>query len=136
MNRTVNEQPESSATRQRVETVRLTAVGKVFVRTEEDVAAVTDVSFISLRLILPAIDRLLRPGGETVALIKPQFEAGRHDVGKGGVVRNAATRQKVVERIREFGCITLGWEWLGICQSPIQGRAGNIEFLSYWRKPS
>ncbi|MDD2240979.1 MAG: TlyA family RNA methyltransferase [Kiritimatiellae bacterium] len=98
--------------------------------------AVTDVSFISLRLILPAIDRLLRPGGETVALIKPQFEAGRHDVGKGGVVRNAATRQKVVERIREFGCTTLGWEWLGICQSPIQGRAGNIEFLSYWRKPS
>lgn len=98
--------------------------------------AVTDVSFISLRLILPAIDRLLRPGGETVALIKPQFEAGRDDVGRGGVVRDPATRQKVVDRIREFGITTLGWEWLGICQSPIQGPAGNIEFLSYWRKPS
>ena len=96
--------------------------------------AVTDVSFISLRLILPAIDRLLRPGGETVALIKPQFEAGREDVGKGGVVRDPARRQQVVDRIREFGVQTLGWQWLDFCQSPIQGPAGNVEFLSYWRK--
>ena len=96
--------------------------------------AVTDVSFISLRLILPAIDRLLRPGGETVALIKPQFEAGREDVGKGGVVRDLALRQQVVDRIREFGTQTLGWQWLDFCQSPIQGPAGNVEFLSYWRK--
>jgi len=96
--------------------------------------AVTDVSFISLRLILPAIDRLLRPGGETVALIKPQFEAGREDVGKGGVVRDPALRQQVVDRIREFGIQTLGWHWLDFCQSPIQGPAGNVEFLSYWRK--
>ncbi len=98
--------------------------------------AVTDVSFISLRLILPAIDRLLRPGGETVALIKPQFEAGRDEVGKGGVVRDPALRQHVVDRIREFGETALGWQWLDICQSPIQGPAGNVEFLSYWRKPS
>jgi 23S rRNA (cytidine1920-2'-O)/16S rRNA (cytidine1409-2'-O)-methyltransferase len=96
--------------------------------------AVTDVSFISLRLILPAIDRLLRPGGETVALIKPQFEAGRAEVGKGGVVRDPVLRQQVVDRIREFGTQTLGWEWLDFCQSPIQGPAGNVEFLSYWRK--
>ena len=96
--------------------------------------AVTDVSFISLRLILPAIDRLLRPGGETVALIKPQFEAGREDVGKGGVVRDPALRQQVVDRIREFGVQTLGWQWLDFCQSPIHGPAGNVEFLSYWRK--
>ena len=98
--------------------------------------AVTDVSFISLRLILPAIDRLLPPGGETVALIKPQFEAGRDEVGHGGVVRDPAVRQQVVDRIREFAGSTLGWEGLGICQSPIQGPAGNVEFLSYWRKPS
>ena len=98
--------------------------------------AVTDVSFISLRLILPAIDRLLPPGGETVALIKPQFEAGRDEVGRGGVVRDPAVRQHVVDRIREFAGTTLGWEGLGICQSPIQGPAGNVEFLSYWRKPS
>ena len=96
--------------------------------------AVTDVSFISLRLILPAIDRLLRPGGETVALIKPQFEAGRADVGKGGVVRDPALRQQVVDRIRAFGEQSLRWQWLDICQSPIQGPAGNVEFLSYWRK--
>lgn len=96
--------------------------------------AVTDVSFISLRLILPAIDRLLRPGGETVALIKPQFEAGRAEVGKGGVVRDPAIRQNVVDRIREFGEHTLGWQWLEFCPSPIQGPAGNVEYLSYWRK--
>lgn len=98
--------------------------------------AVTDVSFISLRLILPALDRLLAPGGETVALIKPQFEAGREEVGHGGVVRDPAIRQHVVDRIRAFGEQTLAWQWLDICQSPIQGPAGNVEFLSYWRKGS
>lgn len=96
--------------------------------------AVTDVSFISLRHILPAIDRLLVPGGETIALIKPQFEAGRAEVGKGGVVRDPVLRQQVVDRIRDFGVQTLGWQWLDFCQSPIQGPAGNVEFLSYWRK--
>jgi 23S rRNA (cytidine1920-2'-O)/16S rRNA (cytidine1409-2'-O)-methyltransferase len=101
---------------------------------EAPALAVTDVSFISLRLILPAIDRLLRPGGETVALIKPQFEAGREEVGHGGVVRDPVLRQQVVDRIREFGTRTLGWTWLDFCQSPIQGPAGNVEFLSYWRK--
>ena len=96
--------------------------------------AVTDVSFISLRLILPAIDRVLAPGGEVVALVKPQFEAGREEVGKGGVVRDPALRLRIVERIREFGVQTLGWQWLDFCPSPIQGPAGNVEFLSYWRK--
>lgn len=96
--------------------------------------AVTDVSFISLRLILPALDRLLRPGGETVALIKPQFEAGREEVGQGGVVRDPALRLRIVEQIRDFGIRTLGWQWLDFCPSPIQGPAGNVEFLSYWRK--
>lgn len=102
---------------------------------EAPALAVADVSFISLRLILPALDRVLPPGGETVALIKPQFEAGRAEVGHGGVVRDPAIRQQVVDRIREFGEQTLGWQWLAICQSPIQGPAGNVEFLSYWRKP-
>ena len=97
--------------------------------------AVADVSFISLRLILPAIDRLLRSGGETVALIKPQFEAGRDEVGKGGVVRDPELRQRLVDRIREFAEQSLGWQWLGACPSPIQGPAGNVEFLSHWRKP-
>ena len=103
---------------------------------EAPALAVADVSFISLRLILPALNRVLPPGGETVALIKPQFEAGRAEVGHGGVVRDPAIRQQVVDRIREFGEQTLGWQWLDICQSPIQGPAGNVEFLSYWRKSS
>lgn len=102
---------------------------------EAPALAVADVSFISLRLILPAIDRILQPGGEAVALIKPQFEAGRAEVGHGGVVRDPALRQLVVDRIRDFGVQSLGWQWLDICQSPIQGPAGNVEFLSYWRKP-
>lgn len=100
------------------------------------VLAVTDVSFISLRLILPAIDRVLAPGGETIALIKPQFEAGRKEVGKGGVVRDQAVRDAVVQSIREFGEQELNWQWIDFCRSPIQGPAGNVEYLSYWSKPS
>ncbi len=96
--------------------------------------AVTDVSFISLKLILPAIDRILRPGGQVVALIKPQFEAGREDVGRGGVVRDEAVRARVVEEIRAFGTAEVGWEWLACRESPIKGPAGNVEFLSWWRK--
>lgn len=98
-------------------------------------AAVTDVSFISLKLILPAIDRVLAPGGQTVALIKPQFEAGRADVGRGGVVRDEAVRARVVAEVREFGERKLGWEWLGCEESPLRGAAGNVEYLSWWRKP-
>ena len=98
-------------------------------------AAVTDVSFISLKLILPAIDRVLAPGGQTVALIKPQFEAGRADVGRGGVVRDEAVRARVVAEVREFGERELAWEWLGCEESPLRGPAGNVEYLSWWRKP-
>lgn len=97
--------------------------------------AVVDVSFISLRLVLPAINRLLKAGGETIALIKPQFEAGREEVARGGVVRNPEIRLQVVERIRDFGVQPLGWQWIGYCESPIHGPAGNVEFLSYWKKP-
>ena len=98
--------------------------------------ASVDVSFISLDKILPALVAAMTPNAELVTLIKPQFEAGREDVGKGGVVRDPALRQQVVDRIREFGVQTLGWQWLDFCQSPIQGPAGNVEFLSYWRKLS
>ncbi len=97
--------------------------------------AVTDVSFISLRLILPPIARVLAPGGGIVSLVKPQFEAGREEVGRGGVVRSEAVRQRVVEEIREFGIGQLGLEWIGACESPIRGAAGNVEYTAYWRKP-
>ena len=100
-----------------------------------DVATV-DVSFISLTLILPAVMKMMKPGGRIVTLIKPQFEAGRGEVGKGGVVRNPAVRESVVARIREFGAGALGLVWLGVCESPIKGPAGNVEFLATWEVPA
>lgn len=96
--------------------------------------AVVDVSFISLTLILPPVTRLLEPGGQIVTLIKPQFEAGRDHVGKGGVVRDPAVHAAIVTRIREFGTRSLPLDWLGFCESPLRGPAGNIEFLAWWRK--
>lgn len=91
-----------------------------------------DVSFISLTKILPAVTQLLANGGRIVSLIKPQFEAGREQVGKGGVVRSEAVRDEVVERVRLFGTGELGLKWLGVCPSPIKGPAGNVEFLACW----
>jgi 23S rRNA (cytidine1920-2'-O)/16S rRNA (cytidine1409-2'-O)-methyltransferase len=98
--------------------------------------ASVDVSFISLTLILPPVTNLLVPGADMVTLIKPQFEAGRAHVGKGGVVRDPAVHDDVVRRVREFGTGTAGLEWRGLCESPIRGPAGNIEFLAWWRKPA
>jgi 23S rRNA (cytidine1920-2'-O)/16S rRNA (cytidine1409-2'-O)-methyltransferase len=97
--------------------------------------ATVDASFISLTLVLPAVKELLAPGGEIITLIKPQFEAGRAEVGKGGVVRDPRIRQQVVARIRAFGEGQLGLQWLGVCESPLHGPAGNVEFLAYWKKP-
>lgn len=97
--------------------------------------AVVDVSFISLMKVLPALKSILESGAEVITLIKPQFEAGREQVEKGGVVRDAAVRQAVVEAIREFGEGELAWTWRGVCESPIRGPAGNIEFLAYWSVP-
>jgi len=96
--------------------------------------AVVDVSFISLTKILPAVIQVLRSESEIITLIKPQFEAGRDQVGKGGVVRNNDVRQEVVARIRAFGTGELGLEWCDLCESPLKGPAGNVEFLAYWRK--
>ena len=95
---------------------------------------VTDVSFISLELILPAADRVLLPGSEMVSLIKPQFEAGRHQLRKGVVV-DESVREETVEKIRRFGTETLGWSCLDVKRSPLQGPKGNVEFLARWRKP-
>jgi len=92
-----------------------------------------DTSFISLRLILPPLKNLIRPGGHIVSLIKPQFEAGKEQVGKGGVVRDPAIHQEVIERIKTFGTQELGFQWLELCTSPITGPAGNVEFLAYWQ---
>ncbi|MEE0547353.1 MAG: TlyA family RNA methyltransferase [Peptococcaceae bacterium] len=90
----------------------------------------TDVAFISLTKILPAAYSILKEDGSGVALIKPQFEAGRDKVGKNGVVRDPAVHEEVIQRILTFN-EELGFKTLGIVHSPIQGPQGNIEYL-YW----
>ena len=96
--------------------------------------AVTDVSFISLKLILPPICGVLEDGGEVVALIKPQFEVGRGNA-PGGLVRDEALRLAARDGIVAFAESELGFETLGTAVSPVPGReAGNIEYLAYWRK--
>ena len=96
--------------------------------------AVTDVSFISLRLILPPICRVLRGGGEIVALIKPQFEVGKGNA-PGGLVRDESLRLAARDGIVRFASDELGLELLGLAESPIRGREmGNVEYLSWWRR--
>jgi 23S rRNA (cytidine1920-2'-O)/16S rRNA (cytidine1409-2'-O)-methyltransferase len=90
--------------------------------------AVIDVSFISLRLVLPAVVRVLAPTGILVALVKPQFEVGRGKVGKGGVVRDDTQRREVTRMIVEHA-ETLGLGLIGVIDSPIPGRKGNRELL-------
>jgi 23S rRNA (cytidine1920-2'-O)/16S rRNA (cytidine1409-2'-O)-methyltransferase len=95
---------------------------------EEVTAIVADVSFISLTLALPAALSLAAPGAWLVALVKPQFEAGRAAVGKGGIVRSESDRQKAVEKVRAF-IQNAGWTVVGVTASPILGGSGNEEFL-------
>jgi 23S rRNA (cytidine1920-2'-O)/16S rRNA (cytidine1409-2'-O)-methyltransferase len=94
--------------------------------------AAVDVSFISLRLVLPAVVARLAPGASLVALVKPQFEAGRGEVPRGGVVRSEATRRRVVEEVEAAGR-ELGLTVLGSIPSPIRGARGNAEFLVGFR---
>lgn len=93
----------------------------------------TDVSFISLKLILPHIFRLLKPHGTAVALIKPQFEAGRKNLSKKGIVRSESARRNSVRDIEEFA-LQCGFEMIGTTESPITGGSGNIEYLLALRK--
>ncbi|HEX9016521.1 MAG TPA: TlyA family RNA methyltransferase [Chloroflexota bacterium] len=93
-----------------------------------DLAAI-DASFISLRLVVPAAVRLLRKGGRIVALVKPQFEAGRGRVGKGGVVRDPGVHQEVLSHLGTWAAKE-GYGILRVTTSPIRGPAGNVEFLA------
>jgi 23S rRNA (cytidine1920-2'-O)/16S rRNA (cytidine1409-2'-O)-methyltransferase len=90
--------------------------------------ATIDVSFISLRLALPPIARLVRPGGPIVALVKPQFEAGRGQVGRGGVVRDPAVHRRVLLDVWGWS-VERGLTPRGLIASPLRGPAGNVEFL-------
>ena len=116
---------------------RVTVLERTNFRTIDDDAlphgldlAVADVSFISLRLILPRLGTFLKAGAQVVVLIKPQFEAGREKVGKGGVVRDPAVHEEVVHNIIEAAAGE-GFASRGSMESPIKGPKGNVEFLVY-----
>lgn len=95
--------------------------------------AVMDVSFISVTKIIPAIVPLLRPGGKLVILIKPQFEVGKGEVGKGGIVREPEKHERVVREVNEFAA-SAGLTVLGVTDSPITGAEGNKEFLGCYER--
>ena len=98
---------------------------------EEDVSFISiDVSFISLELVLPVAKDILGPKGEIVALVKPQFEAGKGKVGKGGIVRDKKVHIEVIEKIIDLAG-ELGFNIKALTNSPIKGTSGNIEFLIY-----
>ena len=92
-----------------------------------------DVSFISLNLILPALSKILTDGGQVVALIKPQFEAGREQIGKHGIVKDKSVHETVLETVTTFAT-NYGFTVKELDFSPIQGGHGNIEFLAYLEK--
>jgi len=96
---------------------------------------VADCSFISLTKILPAAGPLLKPAGKIVALIKPQFEAGKAEVDKGrGVITDAAIHERVLAELKEFVAAQAGLCWRGVVESPLLGPAGNKEFLALIEK--
>lgn len=90
---------------------------------------VIDVSFISLRLILPAVKPFLKPEGRVIPLIKPQFEAGRERIPKGGVIKDENVRKDVLDELQSFFAET-GWRDAGFMPSPIKGASGNVEYLT------
>lgn len=92
--------------------------------------ATVDVSFISLKLVLPAVQQWLAPTGQIIALIKPQFEAGRREVGKGGVVKDRDVHRAVLNEVLKWAQSN-GLQAGGLMASPLRGPAGNVEFLSY-----
>jgi 23S rRNA (cytidine1920-2'-O)/16S rRNA (cytidine1409-2'-O)-methyltransferase len=94
-----------------------------------------DVAFISLRQVLPTARRLLRPGGNIVALFKPQFEAARREVGKGGVIRDPQMHARLIGRFAAW-CVKNGLRVLGLTASPLLGPAGNREFFFHLREAS
>ncbi len=119
---------------------RVTVIEKINARnlSPEDIndkpdAAVIDVSFISLKLIIPPVASLLPEKSFIIALIKPQFEAGKGEVGKGGVVRDNKTHERIIADISDF-CKNQGLDPVGVIPSPILGPKGNREFLIYLKR--
>ena len=117
---------------------RVVAMERVNVRyleslPERPTLAVVDVSFISLRLVLPPVFAVLDVTAPVVALVKPQFEAGRTQVGRGGIVRDPVVHRQVLDNLRTWST-TQPWRLTALVPSPIRGADGNVEFLSLWRK--
>ncbi|MFT4086596.1 MAG: TlyA family RNA methyltransferase [Gordonia sp. (in: high G+C Gram-positive bacteria)] len=96
---------------------------------------VADLSFISLSLVLPALNDCLRPGGDASLMVKPQFEVGKERVGSGGVVRDAGLRAEAVEQV-VIVARTLGLQLRGVVASPLPGPSGNVEFFIWLHKPT
>ena len=93
--------------------------------------AVMDVSFISATYVMPAVRRVLAPGGDFICLIKPQFEVGRSGLGKGGIVKDDRTRRSALDKVRSFA-ESIGFKTVKTMVSPIVGGDGNIEFLAHF----
>lgn len=102
------------------------------VKSNIDMATI-DVSFISLKMVIPQVLKFLREEGEVLALVKPQFEVGKGEVGKGGIVREEEKRLSAVKSVQEDS-EKLGLSTIGIFQSPIPGQKGNIEYFLYMKK--
>lgn len=99
--------------------------------------AVIDCSFISLRKILPTAIALLKPNGKIIALVKPQFEAGKAEADKGhGVITDSAVHGRVLDELKKFVAAQTGLNWRGVVESPLLGPAGNKEFLTLIEKTS
>jgi 23S rRNA (cytidine1920-2'-O)/16S rRNA (cytidine1409-2'-O)-methyltransferase len=94
-----------------------------------------DLSFISLRLVLPRVAALAAGGAEVIALVKPQFELGRDRVGKGGVVRDQAAGEAAAAELADWAAASLGSSGEGMLRSPITGQKGNVEWLVHLRLP-
>ncbi len=114
-----------------MERINIRYMERSLVKENIDIATV-DTSFVSLEKVLPVIKNFLGSNGEIIALIKPQFEVGKGEVGKGGVVREESKRVKVLEKIKTLA-EGLGLKVSGLMRSPVMGRKGNVEYLIYLR---
>lgn len=115
------------------ENVNARYLDETFLPEKADVMTM-DISFISVMKVLPAADKLLKPGGLAFILVKPQFEAGRKDIEKGGVVRNEAVRGRCVDEVVNFSERELHYSLLEVIPSPILGPKGNQEFMTIFLK--
>ena len=91
-----------------------------------------DLSFISLLKVIEPVKKLLKPDGKLITLIKPQFEAGKEQVGKGGIITDSKVHQEVIDKVAS-GIIFAGFKLIGVIESPITGTSGNKEFLAYFK---